>query len=72
MHAVGGLQSIWPMTYIWPSQSVDLVRPAGRYGPPPWRATSYPRGVGLPTVRRYSLGLQKYDGNVGGSGIPSM
>ena len=31
----------------------------GRFGPPPWRATSYPRGVGLPTVKRlyYSLGL---------------
>ena len=29
-----------------------------RLGPPPWRATSYPRGVGLPTVKRHSLGLQ--------------
>ena len=47
---------------VWPT--------LGRFGPPPWRATSYPRGV--PTVRRYrpSLGLQKYDGNVGGGGIP--
>ena len=67
---IGPSQSVdWAHGRMGPddwAQPVSRLGPAswsvgptlGRLGPPPWRATSYPRGVGLPTVTRYSLSLQ--------------
>ena len=64
-------QSVWTAT----PASWSIGPTLGRLGPPPWRATSYPRGVGLPTVKRFSLGLQiiicRPDERGGGQGGPA-